>query len=302
MTPLAIGLITVSAFSHAFWNFLGKRREPSLAFFLFANTTAALALSPLLIIFRDALPKFPPTVWLMLLVTGLFQTIYFSGLAGAYKRGDMSLAYPLARAVPVVLVALISLLLGRGDQIGRLGIGGMLLVSAGCLLLPLPRFARFRPRDYLTAAGLMALVAAVGTTGYTLIDDEALRRLRDSADLGLSTVQITMLFITLEAASISLVQGVSVMTRRDERRALGRIWRQYRAYAAVTGLIILGTYSLVLLAMAFVDDVSYVAAFRQLSIPIGAVLGMTLQREPRYRPKIVGIVTVFVGLLMVGLG
>jgi uncharacterized membrane protein len=45
-----------------------------------------------------------------------------------------------------------------------------------------------------------------------------------------------------------------------------------------------------------------VAAFRQLSIPIGAVLGLTLQQEPRYLPKIIGIGVVSVGLVLVGIG
>jgi uncharacterized membrane protein len=64
----------------------------------------------------------------------------------------------------------------------------------------------------------------------------------------------------------------------------------------------MSTYGLVLAAMAYVSDVSYVAAFRQLSIPIGAVLGLTLQQEPRYQPKIIGIGVVSVGLVLVGIG
>ena len=64
----------------------------------------------------------------------------------------------------------------------------------------------------------------------------------------------------------------------------------------------MATYGLVLASMAYVTNVSYVAAFRQLSIPIGAVLGLTIQREPRYLPKIIGIVIVSVGLILVGVG
>jgi uncharacterized membrane protein len=64
----------------------------------------------------------------------------------------------------------------------------------------------------------------------------------------------------------------------------------------------MSTYGLVLAAMAYVTDVSYVAAFRQLSIPIGAVLGLTFQQEPRYRPKVIGIGVVSIGLVLVGIG
>ncbi len=302
MTTTAIVIITISAFAHAFWNFLGKRRQPSIAFFLLANGTAAVALSPLLLCYREAVSVIPGSVWLLLAATGLFQTVYFAGLARAYREGDMSLAYPLARAVPVVLVALLNLAAGKGNQIGLVGLAGMALITAGCLMLPLPRFGQFRLTDYFSAVCLFALLAAVGTTGYTLIDDEALRRLREFAEMGISSTEIALLYIALEAISIVLISGIYALLDGRERRLLGEIWRNNRVYAGTTGLIIAATYGLVLIAMGHVSNVSYVAAFRQFSIPLGAILGMTLQKEPRYRPKLIGIGIVFAGLIMVGLG
>jgi uncharacterized membrane protein len=67
-------------------------------------------------------------------------------------------------------------------------------------------------------------------------------------------------------------------------------------------VIIMVTYALVLASMAYVRNVSYVAAFRQLSIPIGAFLGIALQGEPPYRPKLVGVASVTVGLVFVAVG
>jgi uncharacterized membrane protein len=55
------------------------------------------------------------------------------------------------------------------------------------------------------------------------------------------------------------------------------------------------------LAINFVSNVSYVAAFRQLSIPLGAAFGMVILKEPPCRIKIFGILAVFVGLVLVGL-
>jgi uncharacterized membrane protein len=54
--------------------------------------------------------------------------------------------------------------------------------------------------------------------------------------------------------------------------------------------------------MNYVTNVSYVAAFRQLSIPLGALFGMLLLNEPRYVPKITGVVIIFLGLTLVGVG
>jgi uncharacterized membrane protein len=57
-----------------------------------------------------------------------------------------------------------------------------------------------------------------------------------------------------------------------------------------------------LVSMNHVENVSYVAAFRQLSIPLGAIFGMTLLGEPRYLPKRIGIAAIFIGLVFAGIG
>ncbi len=69
--------------------------------------------------------------------------------------------------------------------------------------------------------------------------------------------------------------------------------------AARTGLLISATYALILLAMAYVRNVSYLLAFRQLSIPIGAALGMLAGKETVSYPKLVGIGVVVVGLVLI---
>ena len=54
--------------------------------------------------------------------------------------------------------------------------------------------------------------------------------------------------------------------------------------------------------MNYVSNVSYVATFRQLSIPLGALFGMVLLKKPRYNPKIIGVAMIFLGLVVVGFG
>lgn len=300
----AATLIITSAFLHALWNLISKRRSPTLAFFFVASISGTLVMLPLLVVWRAALAHVPSAVWGLVLATGGAQAVYFVGLAGAYRRGDMSLAYPLARALPVLAVAAISLLLGNRQQIGALSLAGMVLISGGCIILPLPGFGGWRLRHYADAVYLLAALAALGTTAYTLIDDAALRRLRGTQDLALSVTGSTLLFIALQMTSTALLLGVVTLGRAAERRRLRELVRD-RALVRIsllTGLVIMATYGLVLAAMAYVRDVSYVAAFRQLSIPIGALLGLTLEREPRHRPKIVGILVITLGLILVAVG
>ena len=62
------------------------------------------------------------------------------------------------------------------------------------------------------------------------------------------------------------------------------------------------TYLLVLTAMGYASDVSYIAAMRQLSIPLGATLGVVVLGESASRTKRLGIVVTFAGLILVSLG
>ncbi|MCA9987222.1 MAG: hypothetical protein KDE59_23100 [Anaerolineales bacterium] len=302
MTPAAALLVTISAFGHATWNLLGKRSSPTPVFFFLANGWGALLLLPYIWWQRAVLPGLPAGFWLLILATGICQAIYFIGLAHAYRTGDMSLAYPLLRALPVLLVAPLTLWLGQGERISGPGLSGMILVALGCLILPLPGFRQINGRAYLTLCTLFALIAALGTTGYTIIDDAALRQLGSLADLGLATGARTLLFVSLQEWSIALMMGAYLLIRPVERPHFHQSLRRDRSRAALTGVIMVTTYGLVLLAMNWASNVSYVAAFRQLSIPLGALLGMTIQGEPRLPTRFWGIGIIFAGLVLVALG
>jgi drug/metabolite transporter (DMT)-like permease len=302
MTILALLLVTLSAFSHAFWNFLGKRQHPPAAFFLMASLASVVIFSPVLVLFWNGIRIIPPLVWGLIVITGAVQAIYYIFLAAAYRTGDLSHAYPLARSLPVVFVALASVLLGRGSQVDPLAYVGFATVTVGCILLPLPRFGDIHPRHYRHQWVMFALLAAVCITGYTLLDDQALRILRSLPGSMLSNIGWSLLFVELEAVGISVFLSVFILGWRPERRLLmkanGSEWRT----AAWMGFIITATYGLVLLAMAYVSNVSYVIAFRQLSIPIGAALGILVRKETASPPKLVGIALVFIGLVLAAVG
>jgi drug/metabolite transporter (DMT)-like permease len=301
MTPLAIILVSSSAFVHAFWNLLGKRQNPSTAFFFVASAFAALCFSPLLLLYRAAFVSIPMRVWGWLVLTSLFEVIYFVGLSGAYRHGDMSVAYPLARALPVILVAIITAILSLGKPLSLVGVVGILAVVLGCLILPQRNLGKVQLRDYLTGCCLLAVVAAIGTTGYTLVDNQALFDLRSSPGIGLSPVEIAFFYLALESVIITLCMGGYVLLSGTERAALSYTWRSGRTIAFITGLLIISTYGLVLASMAYASNVSYIAAFRQLSIPLGASMGILIQKEPAYQNKIAGIGIIFSGLVLIAL-
>jgi drug/metabolite transporter (DMT)-like permease len=302
MTPTAIALLLIAAIAHASWNLMGKKRSPSAAFFLLANLAGIICLSPILLLHANVVPKIPNTVWFLLACTGIAQAVYFVGLSQAYRLGHISIAYPIARATPVVLVALINLALGHRSQIGPIALAGMVLIAVGCLLLPMTRFRQFRLKNYLHASSLMALVAALGSTGYSLIDNEALAQLRNHPPTSIPKFELAMLYLLLEAVSTTICLLIYIALARPERTQLKAFTKNDAALAFFAGAFIVIAYGLTLTAMAYVSNVSYVVAFRQISIPLGVLLGILLLKEPAPKPKLTGVAILLAGLLMVGLG
>jgi drug/metabolite transporter (DMT)-like permease len=307
LSLIAISLLIFSACVHAGWNMLGKSRNPDMVTFFLANTIALPILLPGLIYFTRVLPHISPTVWAMVVLTGVFQALYFSSLAGAYRNGDLSLAYPLARSTPVVLVVILNILLGRGSQLSALYLAGAALVLVGIFLTPQKRFGGLHLSDYRNLACLLAVGAAFCTAGYSMVDDQALRILRAAPGLPVSGPEATLAYAFLEGVFSSLWLGVLVLVSPRNRAALrAQLQPEARGanlkHAALVGMGMYLAYTIVLVAMGFASNVSYIVTFRQLSIPLGALLGMTVLNEHAYPPRLVGVGFIFAGLVLVGLG
>lgn len=303
MSLLAIALISISAFMHAGWNLLSKSRHPSAAFYLVATFTGTLLLSPAIAAsWETVVHGIPSHVWTLIIVSGSFLALYFISLAGAYRAGDMSVAYPLSRSSPVLVVSVVTLALGRGDQVSGLCIAGIVLVVGGCFLIPLHRFSDFRLRNYWNATCGLALLAAVGTSGYSMLDDEALRRLRADSQVTIGNTQVTLMYGCLEGLAASFWLTIFVVIRRSGRKLLRQVLHTNARHAALTGMAIYLTYTLVLISLQFADNVSYVVGFRQLSIPLGATLGLLVLKEPPHPPKLAGVSIMFIGLMLLAAG
>ncbi len=302
MSLTAIVLLTISAVTHAGWNLLSKRNNSSPSFFLVANVVGFVALFPFLVFHRNELAQFPAEVWALLFITGFFLALNYWALASAYKSGDMSIVYPLARSSPIIVVSIVTLVLGQTDQVSTQCMLGIPLVVGGCFLIPMRRFADVRFKNYINTACMLAFVAALGTAGYSMVDDEALKVLRNIFNGNADTVSITLIYAGLQALSVSLWLAVLVGFRPVERVNFQQVLLTGKKAAIIAGIGIFGTYALVLISMAFVTNVSYVVAFRQLSIPIGTCFGIIILGESPNRPKILGVCIIFVGLMLVGSG
>jgi drug/metabolite transporter (DMT)-like permease len=302
MSLVAILLLIVSAVLHATWNLISKSNKPSAAFLLVANAFGSLLLIPVAIYYGANYASFPTQVWILVAGTGVFQALYFASLARAYKSGDMSLAYPLARSSPIIVVAAVTFILGQGEAISMQCVVGILLVVSGCFLVPMKTFRDFRLSNYFCRTCGFALMAAIGTAGYSIIDSEALGSLKRDLGGNENIIILTILYALTESISTGFFLMLYVSSRKTERNELKSVIKSKIGMACITGVAIYLTYTLVLISMSWARNVSYVVGFRQLSIPIWVMMGAVFLKEPLARPKIAGVAILVAGLILIALG
>jgi drug/metabolite transporter (DMT)-like permease len=295
LSDVAIVLILLSALIHATWNLISKRSSPWPAFFLVANALGTVMFSPWVILYTGVLHRIPGTVWAMLVITGFFQALYCTALAASYRHGDLSVSYPVARSLPVILVPAVTVLLGRGGLLGLRFASGAALVLGGTVLVSLKDLLPFRRRLITGGAFPMALCAAIGISGYSMIDDRALAIIRGSMSGIYGTVPVTLVYAFLE--TISCIAWLGAFILLGGRRFRGG--RVPLGWAAGAGILMYITYGLVLVSMAYARDISLIVAFRQISILAGAFMGIVFLRESAGVVKIAGLTVLFAGLVLV---
>jgi uncharacterized membrane protein len=249
----------------------------------------------------NLITKMPLALWGILFVAGLFQAIYYTGLAGAYARGALSIAYPLARSFPLLFVTALTFAVGRGGDLSSLAILGIVAIVTGALILPMNSVRDFKFTNYLNASCAFAIVAAVGTAGYSFVDDIGMNMLKlipnDSAGW-----MRAILYLVLECVFTAFwLQMIMLFTPHSTGHYRAN-WRRMLKPALLTGLAIGATYGIILLAMTLAKNVSYVVGLRQLSIPLGTMMGVFILKEKGTLTRFIGVGILFIGLVLVALG
>lgn len=295
MTGLAISLVVVSALMHALWNSIGKRSATSIAFYAWATLAGTILFSPLMLTNWFDVIQLPLEFWGLLVISGGFQALYFTGLAKAYGQAELSLVYPLARSLPVLIVPAFVLVAYGKTGVNPENLMAMGLIVLGALVLPLSRWRDWNINAYMTPAVGWALIAAIGTAGYSITDSEAIHLMREQ---GWDPFVAGSTFVVLQGVSITAWMLAMIRIRNQESIKLGSMSKRW---VLLTGFFLMLTYLLVLTSMSLVDEVSYVVALRQLSIPIGVAIGFFWMKEHVSWPRIKGVLLMLVGLVLVAL-
>ncbi|SJZ77263.1 EamA-like transporter family protein [Oceanospirillum multiglobuliferum] len=288
----------ISACLHAGWNLIGKKQSPSQAFFMLSTLFGVLILSPWLLWVWQRLPALSEPFWLWLLLSGFFQAIYVSGLAWAYEKGDLSLSYPLARALPVAFVPLVYWFIFQQSHLQLYHFLALSLIILGAILTPLTHIRDWRWQYYYQPTMLFVLLAALGTTGYSIVDGIAVQTLTQASQM--TAYEAGATYVLLQGMSCLLWLAPWALSQSKQRQQAYLLLTK-PLWAIAAGIFIMLTYLLILASFALVDEVSFVVAFRQISIPIGVLASIIWLQERLSVVRGVAVGLMFCGVVLISI-
>jgi drug/metabolite transporter (DMT)-like permease len=272
-------VVLFGALLHAGWNAIVKAGDDKLLNIVLVNVGAAVLAAMVL----PFLPLPAPESWPYLLASVGTQILYFLLVAGAYRAGDMSQAYPLMRGTAPLLVAVASGPL-LGEALTTAGWIGVVLVSGGVLGIA---FESRRRTATSRAATLYALANAGVIATYTMIDGTGVRASGNAAAYTLWIFLIT-------------AQPLLLWTLVRRPRALVAYARGKLTMCLVGGMGTLGSYGTALWAMTQAP-VASVAALRETSILFATVIAVVVLKEKITLRRYLAIAVIAAGAVAIRL-
>jgi uncharacterized membrane protein len=265
----ALGLALGAAFLHAGWNVLlaGSRDTRS--------ATAGLLLFGLIFLAPAALVTGGVSTGAVpyIAASAALELAYFVLLARAYGGGEVSVVYPVARgSAPVVVLVFGALALNEGVSAGAAV--GVILVALGVLVVGLGAFrSHLVPENALPLRDVgFGLAIGLCIAAYTLVDSEGVERADPIAYLALVVAPCAALY-----------------------PAVTKVRPDVSARTALTAAATFGAFLMVLAAFRLAPAAP-VAAVRESSVVIAAVLSAVVLHERVTASRIAGAVAVVAGV------
>lgn len=305
MSLTALGLLLIAAICHAAWNLLLKTAgEKHIATWLALLVASAGALPLLLTDLQSNEPSLSLRVWPYALSSAVCEAAYYATLATAYRDGDFSLVYPLARGTAPALLMVWSLAwLGETPRLGGLlGIAVVLLglmVLGGSNVWQKRQGAQHRTHGPLSGERLslsrslnsgsigLSLLVALFISLYSAIDGAAVKHFHPVPYTALIFVLTTILLTPF------------MLTKYPAALLLAHARRHWLPISSV-GILSPVAYGLVLNAYA-ISPVSYAGAVREVSIVFGALAGWLWLGEEFGAIRTAGALLVFSGIFVIAI-
>lgn len=273
-----------AAFLHAGWNVLLAGSRDAVVATGGLLVFGALLLAPAAVVTGSGVSS---KALSFVAASAALELAYFVLLARAYRGGELSVVYPVARgSAPVVVLALGVIGLGKGvSALAALGVG---LVAFGVLLLAARaerRVTALRGQQIDTRRAkdvFFGLAIGLSIAGYTLVDSEGL----DHAD------PLAYLFLVAVVCAVAYTAGL-IATGQG-----GQLLGALSPRTALTAAAVFGAYAMVLAALELAPAAP-VAAVRESSVVIAALFAWLFLGEPR---RLGAAVLVAAGIAAIAVG
>lgn len=277
MSTLGLALVLAAAVCHATWNVFVKRIGGGAELIWLFSVLSVLIYLPVAVwIILVQKPVFGP--WQALFVAGsaVLHLGYFLLLQTGYRKGDLSLVYPTARATgPLLSTAFAVLFLGENVTL-QMAAGAAVIVF-GVLMLT----GGIRPgAQQLSASLLFGIGAGTLIGSYTAWDAYAV-----------SALLVPPLLLDY-VSSIGRVVLLAPIASRNHS-SVRRHWREHKAGVLIIAVFNPLAYILVLYALTF-TPVAYVAPIREVSVLLTVLAGSILLQEGSLKQRL-GWATVILG-------
>jgi drug/metabolite transporter (DMT)-like permease len=276
----ALALALGAAVLHASWNVLLAGARDSEAATAVATLAGVALLAPVALatghVSGAALPFAGASAALNL--------AYLALLARAYQGGAVSVVYPVSRGVAPVLVLVFGALVLSEDASAAQA-AGVLCVAGGVFLVGGARSAGAQGRSPARRDLAFGLVIAVTIAAYTLVDAEGVDHARAPA----------YLVLLLAPAGAVYAAALALGGRAAALRA------ELRPRALLSGALMVGAYGSVLAALRLADAAP-VAAVREASVVIAALMAAAFLHERVDGRRLGGALLVVGGVAAIALG
>ena len=280
MSALGFALVLAAAFCHAVWNFFVKRIQAGAELVWLFSFCSVILYLPLAVYFAWGLEHFSPMQMIFMAGSIALHCCYYLLLQLAYKKGDLSIIYPTARASgPLLSVSMAVLLLGERLSL-QAGMGGAVIIF-GILMLTGQFGRHWRDARVPLAFGL-ATGFLIGS--YTVWDAYAV-----------SILLIPPLLLDYVTNLGRAILLSPLAWRR--RQAVRSLWNAHRSGVLAIAVFSPLAYILVLVALQF-TPVVFVAPIRELSVLITVLMGSILLGEGHLKRRLLWAIVILLGVVL----
>ncbi len=268
--------VILAAFLHATWNAMVKNEENKYL----AVTAIVLGHVPASV-FIILLTPFPSIESIpFIILSALMHNGYNWYLLSAYKFGDLTKVYPIARGTAPILVTIVSLIF-LGVALSNFEVLGIFIISLGILSLSFQGAKNLKNRP----AVIYALVTGFFIMGYSITDGYGAR-------VSNSFLSYMGWVFILNAFSFPLILKIN-----DKSEVITKIFKEGKKIFFIGGTLSYIVYGIVVWGFTQAP-IALITALRETSIIFALLIGILFLKEKFTLLKVIATFVIFFGVAL----